>query len=274
MNGPAGRQARIKNEHMFIEFGIKDVVDIVLVAALLFGTWRLLRGTNAVNVFVGVIAFVFCWFLVSFVFKMQLFGSILDKVMSVGAIALIVLFKDEIRSFFSLIGTQRRLRYLRWFYDKTGSKADTYLNEASIKALVQACRDMSKNKEGALIVVEESAGLDMYIRTGEEVDAKLSSRLVENIFFKNSPLHDGAMIIKENRVAACGCILPVSKSTSLPSQFGLRHRSALGLSEQTDALVIVVSEQTGEISVMKDGAARANVTAEELSNVLSEQIRL
>lgn len=258
---------------MFIEFGIKDAIDIFLVALILFGTWRLLRGTNAVNVFVGVVAFVFCWFLVSFVFKMQLLGSIMDKVMSVGAIALIVLFKDEIRSFFSLIGTQRRLRYLRWFYDKTGDDVSTYLSEQSVKSLVQACRDMSKNREGALIVIEERAGLDMYVRTGEEVDAKISSRLVENVFFKNSPLHDGAMIIRDNRVVACGCILPVSKS-EVPLGFGLRHRSALGLAEQTDALVIVVSEQTGQISVMKDGEVRSDVSAEELSNILSEQITL
>ncbi len=259
---------------MLLSFGIKDLIDIVLVALLLFGTWRLLRGTNAVNVFVGVVAFVLCWFLVSFVFKMQLLGGILDKVMSVGAIALIVIFKDEIRSFFSLIGSERRLKFLRWFYGKTGGVAATYLNQEATKAVVQACRDMAREHIGALIVIEESAHLDMYVRTGELTDARVGARLIENIFFKNSPLHDGAMIISKNRVKACGCILPVSKSDSLPSHMGLRHRSALGLAEVTDALVIVVSEQTGAISVMKDGRINQDVTVEELSNILSEQITI
>lgn len=254
---------------MGIEFGIKDIIDILLVAFLMYQTYMLLKGTNAVNIFVGIITFVVCWFLVSYVLKMQLLGAILDKVMSVGAIALIVIFKDEIRRFFSLIGSKRKLRFLKWFYSKTNDNSIKALSGEEIKQIAWACRDMSFNKCGALIVVQQKADLSNYAKTGETISSSISSRLIQNIFFKNSPLHDGAMIISDNRIDSVACILPVSQRLDIPKSLGLRHRAALGITEKTDAIVIVVSEETGGVSYMQNDKAELDVTIEQLTRVLS-----
>ncbi|MCR5298898.1 MAG: diadenylate cyclase CdaA [Paludibacteraceae bacterium] len=262
---------------MGIEFGIKDIIDIVLVAFLMYQTYILLKGTNAVNIFIGILLFVIGWFLVSFVFRMQLLGAIMDKVMSVGAIVLIVIFKDEIRRFFSVLGSSRRFRILNWMQKKlfrtgSGFRNEDELTENNIHQIVWACRDMARHKCGALIVIEMRAILKSYIRTGERINANISSRLIENIFFKNSPLHDGAMIISRNRIAAASCILPMSQNLSIPKELGMRHRAGLGLTEKTDALVIVVSEETGAISIMKNGNVYHDIQPDVLLKELSGKL--
>lgn len=254
---------------MGLEFGLKDIIDILLVTFLMYQTFLLLKGTNAVNIFFGIIAFVICWFIISFVLKMELLGAIFDKIMSVGVIALIVIFQNEIRRFFSLVGSKQNWRFIKWVYKKSGITPE--LENFAIMQLVLACRNMSRNKCGALIVIEKNATLSDFFTTGEVVKANINSRLIENLFFKNSPLHDGAMIISDKKIMAVGCILPVSQNQNISKRLGLRHRAALGVTERTDATAIVVSEETGRISIAQNGRLTVDVSAEQLERLLSKE---
>ena len=226
--------------------GFKDILDILCVAILLYEAYRLLRKSVAVNLFWGILAFIVVWFLVTYVIQLDLTGAIFERVISVGAIAIIVIFQEEIRSFFYQVGSRFsdwRLRRLRTANKET---SDQYVQQ-----VVLACRHMSQSKTGALIVLAGKQDLKEFIDTGELLNATISARLIENIFFKNTPLHDGALIIKNGRIVSAACILPVSKNQNIPRHYGLRHRAALGLTEKTDAVAIVVSEETGRISVAK-----------------------
>lgn len=254
---------------MGIEFGIKDIIDILLVAFLMFQSFNLLKGTNAVNVFLGITAFILCWVIVSFVLKMQLLGAVLDKIMNVGAIALIVIFQAEIRKFFSMIGSKKSWKFIRWISKASGKKIE--MEDFSIMQLVLACRNMSRNKCGALIIIEKNADLSDFFLSGELVKANINSRLIENLFFKNSPLHDGAMIISNKKVMAVGCILPVSQNQTISKRLGLRHRAALGITEKTDATAIIISEETGRISISHGGKLTVDVSAEQLERLLSKE---
>lgn len=244
-------------------FGIKDVIDILLVAFILYETYRLLRKTGASNLFWGILAFLVVWFLVSFVFQLDLTGALFDRIISVGAIALIVIFQEEIRMFFYRLGA--RFSSLQLFSRRTPEEET--MAKQQILEITQACRHMASTKTGALIVLAGEANLKEIIDTGERLDAQVSARLIENIFFKNTPLHDGALIIRSGRMLSAACILPVSKDQSIPQHYGLRHRAALGITEKTDATCIVVSEETGHISVSQEGSIR-EVTADELFIVL------
>jgi uncharacterized protein (TIGR00159 family) len=244
-------------------FGFKDVIDILLVAGLLYEMYRLLRRTGAVNLFWGILAFILIWFLVSFVFQLDLTGALFDRIISVGAIALIVIFQDEIRMFFYRIGS----RFSSWQLFNRQTMDEDAASRQQILELTQACRHMSSSKTGALIVLAGEGNLKEIVDTGERIDALVSARLIENIFFKNTPLHDGALVIRDGRMVAAACILPVSKDQSIPQHYGLRHRAALGLTEKTDATCIVVSEETGHISVTQEGKIR-EVTADELFLIL------
>ncbi|MDR2839872.1 MAG: diadenylate cyclase CdaA [Paludibacter sp.] len=258
---------------MALPIGIKDIIDILLVAILLYQTFRLLKRSGAANIFYGILTFIVFWFLVSFVFKMELLGGILDRLVSVGAFGLIVLFQDEIRRFFSNLGSRRDQIIIKFLKKLFGnSNIDKEKNDYSIVQIVLACRNMSKARTGALIVITQANDLNTYIQTGEHIDASISSRLIENIFFKNSPLHDGAMFIANKRIEAAACILPISKNHEIPKQLGLRHRSALGITEISDAISIVVSEETGQISWATKGVITTNVKPEELEMLLSETI--
>ena len=244
-------------------FGFKDVVDILLVAGILYYTYRLLRRTGASNLFWGILAFILVWFLVSFVFQLDLTGALFDRIISVGAIALIVIFQEEIRMFFYRVGS----RFSSWkIFRPKEAEEDTRARQ-QILEITQACRHMASTKTGALIVLAGNDPLKHITDTGEKLDAQVSARLIENIFFKNTPLHDGALVIKDGRMLAAACILPVSKNQSIPQHYGLRHRAALGVTEKTDTTCIVVSEETGHISVTKEGAIR-EVTPDELFLVL------
>lgn len=244
-------------------FGFKDVIDILLVALILYETYRLLRKTGAANLFWGILAFIVVWFLVSFVFQLDLTGALFDRIISVGAIALIVIFQEEIRMFFYRIGS----RFSSWQLFHRRNPENDAASRQQILEITQACRHMASTKTGALIVMAGDAGLKEIVDTGERLDAQVSARLIENIFFKNTPLHDGALIIRDGKMIAAACILPVSKNQDIPLHYGLRHRAALGVTEKTDATCIVVSEETGHISVTENGTIR-EVSPDELFLVL------
>lgn len=254
-----------------LNFGIKDFIDIVLVALMLYYVFRLMKESRSLNVFIGIMVFVVSWLLVSQVLEMRLLGSIMDKVVSVGVIAIIVLFQDDIRKFFYELGahqrTERIMRLLRG-----GKKKESDTDKSHIMPIVMACMNMSRRKTGALIVLERVSPLDEIKASGDDIDAAINQRLIENIFFKNSPLHDGAMVISKQRIAAAGCILPVSHSVDIPKELGLRHRAALGISQEGDAIAIVVSEETGGISVAIRGQFRLRLSAEQLESILTEEI--
>ena len=235
-----------------LSFGFKDVIDILLVAIILYETYRLLRRSGAGNLFWGILAFIIVWFLVSFVFQLDLTGALFDRIIYVGAIALSVIFQEEIRMFFYRLGS--RFSTMRLFRNR--ATEDETASRQQILEIAQACRHMASTKTGALIVMAGEVSLKEYYETGERLDAVVSTRLIENIFFKNTPLHDGALIIRDGKMRAAACILPVSKNQDIPLHYGLRHRAALGLTEKTDATCIVVSEETGHISVAKAGTIR------------------
>lgn len=252
---------------MFIDFSVKDFIDILLVAFLLYYTYKLMKASGSINVFAGILVFILIWLVVSQVLEMRLLGSIFDKLVSVGVLALIVLFQDEIRRFLLTLGSHKRASALVRFL--TGNKKES-MEKAEIMPIVMACLNMSKQKVGALIVIEKNVPLDDIVRTGDVIDANINQRLIENIFFKNSPLHDGAMVISHKRIKAAGCILPVSHSLEIPKELGLRHRAALGISQETDAYAIIVSEETGGISVAHRGEFYLNLSAEELERILTK----
>ena len=258
---------------MFLEFGIKDIIDIVLVALMLYYIYRLMRESRSANAFKGIMVFIVVWLFVSQVLEMRLLGTILDKLVGVGLLALIVIFQEEIRKFLFNLGGHQRMQALKRFFTSSKQK-DKESKEVKqmIMPLVMASINMSRQKVGALMVFERSATLDDIVATGDKIDANINQRLIENIFFKNSPLHDGAMIISDKRIKAAGCILPVSHDLSIPKELGLRHRAAMGISEETDAVAIVVSEETGSISVAVKGRFRLRLSAEELESILTAEL--
>ena len=258
---------------MLLEFGIKDVIDIVLVALMLYYIYRLMRESRSVNVFNGIMVFVVLWLFVSQVLEMRLLGTILDKLVSVGVLAVIIIFQEDIRKFLYNIGGHQRMRALKRFFTSAKQKdKDSREVKQIIMPLVMASINMSRQKVGALIVLERSATLDDIVATGDTIDANINQRLIENIFFKNSPLHDGAMVIVDKRIKAAGCILPVSHDLSIPKELGLRHRAAMGVSQETDAVAVVVSEETGSISVAIKGRFRLRLSAEELESILTAEL--
>jgi TIGR00159 family protein len=253
---------------MIFNFGIKDLIDVLLVAFFLYETYILMKKTGTTAIFLGVLAFVGIWILVSQVFEMRLMGAILDKFISVGFILLVIVFQREIREFLKALGSNRGIQYiLKLFRPKEPVQSDQV--SPTTMSIVLAAMDMAKRKEGALIAIEENDPLDRFVETGELINASISTRLIENIFFKNSPLHDGAMIIVGKRIKAAGCILPVSQKQDIPKQYGLRHRAALGLSQETDAKVIIVSEETGRISYAYKGNIQSNISGEDLQKQLA-----
>ena len=253
---------------MFFQFGIKDFIDILLVAVLLYYLYKLMKSTGSMKVFTGLMIFVMAWLVVTQVLEMRLLGSIFDKLMSVGVLAIIVLFQEEIRHFLFSLGSHHNASALVKLL--TGGKGKQATHE-DVLPIVMACLSMAKGKVGALIVVERNVPLDNIVRTGDVIDANINQRLIENIFFKNSPLHDGAMVISHKRIKAAGCILPVSHDLDIPKELGLRHRAGMGISQGTDALAIIVSEETGGISVAYKGEFHLRLNAEELERLLTSE---
>ncbi len=256
---------------MFFEFGIKDIIDIVLVALMLFYIYRLMKESRSLNVFMGILIFVVLWLVVSQVLEMKLLGSIMDKLVSVGVIALIILFQEDIRKFLYNLGAHQRVQTLRRLFTNNDKQNQEQLKQA-IMPIVMSCLSMSKKKVGALIVIERATPLDDIVATGERLDASINQRLIENIFFKNSPLHDGAMVISNERIRAAGCILPVSHDLHIPKELGLRHRAALGITHESDCIAIVVSEETGGISIAIRNEFQLRLTAEKLESILTQEL--
>ncbi len=254
---------------MFLDFGIKDFIDILLVAFLLYYTYKLMKASGSINVFTGILVFILIWLVVSQVLEMRLLGSIFDKLVSVGVLALIILFQEEIRRFLLTLGSHRHVSALIRFF--TGNNRENETGHDDIMPIVMACISMGKQKVGALIVIEHNTPLDEVVRTGEVIDANINQRLIENIFFKNSPLHDGAMVVSKKRIKAAGCILPVSHNLDIPKELGLRHRAAMGISQVSDAHAVIVSEETGGISVAYKGQFYLRLNAEELERILTKE---
>lgn len=252
---------------LFIQIRILDLLDIVLVAALLYMLYSLLKGSVAINIFIGIAIIYFIWRLV-LALQMQLLSQILGAFIGVGFIALIIVFQPEIRQFLLIFGTPKKLERWPAFSRLMSKHMESKLPPLNISSLVEACVHMAESKTGALIVLTQQNELKQVLDTGVQIDAIVSKTLVENIFYKNSPLHDGALIVSENKLKAASCILPVSRNRQLASDLGLRHRAALGLTESTDAIALIVSEQTGWISYARHGKLQRHVKGFELRRFL------
>jgi len=247
-----------------------DYIDVVLVALLLYYIYKLVKGTVAINIFIGIIIIYLVWRLTSFL-NMELLTGILGGFMKVGLIALIVVFQPEIRKFLLMVGStnfSKRRKFLNQFkFLKTETN-----DETNVDAIVSACNKMGSSKTGALIVFERNNNLDFLTSTGDEMNIKVTQPIIESIFFKNSPLHDGAIIVSNNFVKATRVILPVNNDKVIPQRFGLRHRAAIGVTEKTDALALVVSEETGHISYFKDGEFVLFKDNHELTEIIKNDL--
>jgi diadenylate cyclase len=256
----------------FLTIRLLDIVDIILVALLIYLLYKLVRGTIAFNIFLGFL-FVYLFWLVVQALNMQLLSTILGQFIGVGVIALLIVFQQEIRRFLLLIGKNsaffnrpggwKILLPWNWRLEKP--------QDLNFTEIVEACKEMSKTKTGALIVIAKTSELRFYASTGTAIDAEISSKLLEAVFNKNSPLHDGAMIIAKNKIKAASCILPVSENDTIPKFLGMRHRSGLGISEQTDAMAIMVSEERGTISVANGGKFMLKVSPKKLHEILQTE---
>lgn len=256
----------------FLDISFLDVIDIILVAFLLYYLYKLVKGTVAINIFLGIVIIYLIW-LVTDALNMNVLSNILGKFISVGFFALIVVFQQEIRKFLLLIGSTNytsRKNFIRYFnFLKQQPNEVVKLN---LSILTTSFEKMAEEKTGAIVVIERSNSLDFLKSTGDQIKIELSPQILETIFFKGSPLHDGAIIIKDNTIIATRVVLPISDSRSMPEHFGLRHRASAGISERTDALVIVVSEERGEITYIKNGELINISSVEKLRRLLSKDL--
>ena len=256
---------------LFISFNWNNLLDILLVAVLIYQLYKLAKGTVAIRIFVGIVAIYVLWKLVV-ALQMEMLGEILGQFIQAGVIVLIIVFQQEIRRFLLLIGNSDLFRGKgatgivgKWL--GSSSKAAT-----EPKAIVQAVKAMAATKTGALIVLARHSDPLAYCSSSEHLDAQVTANFLESIFFKNSPLHDGAIIIADNRVKAVRAVLPVTESADFPTELGMRHRSAVGITEQTDAMTVIVSEQTGAISLALEGQLQRNVNIERLEERISRHL--
>jgi uncharacterized protein (TIGR00159 family) len=252
---------------MSFHITILDILDIFLVAIVLFQLYRLIRGTAAISIFLGIF-FIYLFWIVVKALNMELMSALLGQVIGVGVIALIVVFQQEVRRFLLVLGnkyiTRKRFSFSRLFSlvsNEPGSPRDA-------EEIVKACERLSAKKTGALIVIGRKSSLDLYSEGGEILKAQISAELLETIFFKNTPLHDGAVLIEGGVILAARCPLPTTDQVTLPPRFGMRHRAAIGMSEHSDALIVVISEESGFISVVDTGEIRENITPNDLRNIL------
>ena len=246
-----------------LKFTVLDVIDIILVALLLYSVYKLIKGTVAINIFVGIVISYLIYLLVD-ALQMKMLTKILGGFMSVGIIALIVVFQPEIRKFLLMVGSTNISKKGNIFKRLNFFKTQA-INETEAETVVSACVKMGSSKTGALIVLERNNNLDFLVNTGDEMNITVTQPILESIFFKNSPLHDGAIIISNNNIKATRVILPVNNEKNIPEHFGLRHRAAIGITEKTDALALVVSEETGQVSYIKNGDFVMYKNTEELS---------
>lgn len=255
----------------FITIRILDILDIILVAVLLYQLYRLIRGTVAINIFVGIFIVYLFWLVVK-ALNMELISTIFGQVIGVGVIALIIVFQQEIRRFLLILGS-KYVSNERFSFDNIFSTVTlTSKPKLDTNTLAKACRRMSVTKTGALIVLKRRSVLSAIIESGDILNADCSSRMLESIFFKNNPLHDGAVIIEGKKIVAARCVLPTSENIYLPARYGMRHLAAIGMTERNDSLVIVVSEETGEISVADAGEIKSEIKPDDLKKILDSEI--
>lgn len=257
--------------HIFI----RDIIDILLVALLIYEIYKLVKGTNAMKIFWSIIVIIILWRIVD-AFSMRLSGAILSAVVNVGLIALVVVFQPEIRRFLLMLGTHTSISgenvLQRFKFWKRNIKRNNTSSGTNFEPYIQACMHMSASKTGALIIFKRQNEVEEIINTGERIDALTSSALLEQLFYKNTPLHDGAVIVNSNRILAARCILPVTSRIDIDPNLGLRHRSAIGVTEQLDVVSVIVSEETGAISYAVEGEIHHNVTPVELRQSLEKLI--
>ena len=250
----------------FIPFTFIDFLDILLVAGLLFIVYKAMKGTSAPYIMVGIVIIYLVWVVVK-ALNMELLSTILGQIISVGVIALLVIFQPELRRFLFTLGMrQKEMDFITRFLSIQRKHSST-----NTSPIASACRDMSEEKVGALIVFRRKDDLQFVIESGIALDATITVSLIKNIFFKNAPLHDGAVVIENNRIIAAKCILPVTQS-NVPKSYGTRHRAAIGLSEMTDAVVLVVSEETGAISIVKGGKIKSKIDFQKLNSLLKQAL--
>lgn len=254
----------------FIDFSILDVLDIILVAGLMYYAYKLLKGTVAINIVIGI-ALIFVIWKITQTLHMEMLSGILGYLLSGGVIALLIVFQQEIRKFLLMIGTTNFSTKRSLLNQLKFLKSEISV-EIEADTILKASVNLSKTKTGALIVIERTNNLDFLVNTGDKMNAQVNLAILESIFYKNSPLHDGAIIIRDNYIIATRVILPIAENSQIPLRFGLRHRAAIGVSERTDALCIVVSEETGEISYIKDGEFVLYDTVEELIKKLDKDV--
>lgn len=259
---------------LFLTFGIIDAIDIFLVAVMLYQLYKMVKGTAAVNIFIGLASIYIFWIIVR-AFEFDMLGSILGKFINVGVIAIMVVFQQEIRKFLLYIGSNDFLKNNNWknVFSFAKRVSSTTMFDLDVEAIINACFNMSDSKTGALIIIARKSDLKFYVNTGEMVDSALTDKMLENIFYKNSPMHDGAVIIKDNRIIAARCVLPVTEKENFPSNFGMRHRAAVGITETTDALAIAVSEQTGAVSLTEKGEINPNLNRDKLRYLIEKNIK-
>lgn len=254
----------------FLEMSIADVLDILLLGLIIFFAFKWLRGSSAMSIFVAIVSLYLIRVLVS-AFNMRLMTALMETVLDVGVLALIVIFQPEIRKFLISLGN----RYMnnangRALINRIFGKGSTSMaGSEAVNEITEACRRMSEDKTGALIVLARKTPLDDVISTGDRIDSAIHRRLIMNLFFKNSPLHDGAMVISGNRITAVRCTLPITERTDIPANYGMRHKAAIGITEVSDADVIVVSEETGTISFIKGGNVTSIQNINELKLLLN-----
>jgi len=259
---------------LFLSFGITEAIDIFLVAIMLYQLYKMVKGTAAVNVFIGLVLIYVVWIIVR-ALELKLLGSILGKFINVGVIAVMVVFQQEIRKFLLYIGSNEFIKNKNWKSILLFSNQSTISSRFTldVDAIINACFSMSETNTGALIIISRKSDLKFYVNTGEIIDSALTDKMLENIFYKNSPLHDGAVIIKDNRIIAARCVLPVTEQENFPSNFGMRHRAAVGLTETTDALAITVSEQTGSVSITINGEINSNLNRDKLRYLIEKNLK-
>lgn len=256
----------------FLDLDFLDLVDAVLVAILIFYVYRMLKGSMGFNIFIGMLLVYFIWFLVR-ILEMDLLQGIIGKFIDVGVLALLIVFQPEVRKFLLFLGgrgSQLNVFHNKWFRSFLSREKRAPLFEQHAREITTALSNFTEKKTGAILVLSVTSRLQFYANTGVIIDGNISGKLLESIFDKNSPLHDGAVIIADNKIIAAGCVLPVSDNPDLPSRLGLRHRATVGITEHSDAMAIVVSEETGQISYARNGKLIQNVTTEEALKLLMD----
>ncbi len=255
----------------FLEFKVIDIIDIVLVAIVLYYIYKLVKGTVAINIFIGIVIVYLIWKLTQ-VLQMKMISSLFGGFMSVGLIALIVVFQQEIRKFLLMIGSANIAKRKNFIKRFKFLRQDQFIAETDVDSILAACKKMSASRTGALIVIERSNPLDFVKNNGDPMNIEINQPIIESIFYKNSPLHDGAVIIDGNYIVATRVALPVSENRKIPARFGLRHKAAIGITERTDAIALVVSEETGTISYIRNGEFVLYKDLEDLSNIIQKDL--